>query len=103
VIYVNQEQLDQVKYLLEQSAQGNHLLFDERTLRRIAPRIGQNEKRCERLEKAEQLLEQMILQPSISSKRAFLDRLDPEVYDDVARVFFNIVQNTAQEKQGFSH
>jgi hypothetical protein len=102
VIYVNQDQLDQVKYLLEQSAQGNHLLFDESTLRRVAPRIGHAEKRNARVEKAEQLLEQMILRPSISSKRAFLETLDPEVYDDVARVFFNIVQNTALEKQGFS-
>ncbi len=103
MIYVNQDQLDQVKYLLEQSAQGNHLLFNESTLRRIAGREGQNEKRNERVEKAEQLLEQMILRPSISSKRAFLEELEPEVYDDVARVFFNIVQNTLHEKQGFSH
>lgn len=103
VIYVNQDQLDQVKYLLQQSAQGNHLLFDETTLRRLAPRIGRQENRDERVEKAEQLLEQMILRPSISSKRAFLETLDSDTYDDVARVFFNIVQNTAQENQGFSH
>lgn len=103
MIYVNQDQLDQVKYLLQQSAQGNHLLFDEVVLRRVAPRIGQPEARSEQVEKAEKLLEQMILRPSISSKRAFLEGLDPETYDEVARVFFNIVQNTAQENQGFSH
>lgn len=103
MIYVNQDQLDQVKYLLQQSAQGNHLLFDEHVLRRVAPRIGQQEARSERIEKAEQLLEQMILRPSISSKKAFLEGLDPETYDEVAKVFFNIVQNTAQENQGFSH
>ncbi|HEY8278301.1 MAG TPA: hypothetical protein VIH99_01675 [Bdellovibrionota bacterium] len=103
MIYVNQDQLDQVKYILKQSAQGNHLLFDEATLRRVAPRIGQSEARNERIEKAEHLLEQMILRPSIGAKRAFLAELDPETYDEVARVFFNIVQNTAQENQGFSH
>jgi len=103
VIYVNQDQLDQVKYLLQQSAQGNHLLFDDHVLRRLAPRIGRQEERNEKVEKAEQLLEQMILRPSISSKRAFLEGLDAETYDEVARVYFNIVQNTAQEHQGFSH
>jgi hypothetical protein len=103
VIYVNQDQLDQVKYLLRQSAQGNHLLFDEKVLRRIAPRIGQPEARDELVKKAEHLLEQMILRPSISSKRAFLEELDPETYDEVARVYFNIVQNTVAENQGFSH
>lgn len=103
MIYVNQEQLDQVKYLLDQSAQGNHLLFDGGTIRRIADRIGQTEARNERLEKAEHLLEQMILRPTLAGKKAFLDGLDAQTYDDVARVYFNIVQNSAQEKQGFSH
>jgi hypothetical protein len=103
MIYVSQEQLDQVKYLLEQSAIGNHLLFDEKTIRRIAARVGRNENRDERLERAEHLLEQMILRPTIASKRIFLESLDAQTYDDVARVYFNIVQNTAQENQGFSH
>ncbi len=103
MIYVNQEQLDQVKYLLEQSAVGNHLLFDDKTIHRIALRIGQQESRDERQEKAEQLLEQMILRPTLSSKRAFLEGLDQQTYEDVARIYFNIVQNSAQEKQAFSH
>lgn len=103
MIYVNQEQLDQVKYLLRQSALGNHLLFDERTLIRVADRLGVKESRSDRLENAERLLEQMILRPTISSKRAFLETLDAETYDDVARVYFNIVQNTAHEHQGFNH
>ncbi len=102
MIYVNQEQLDQVKYLLEQSAQGNHLLFDTGTLRRVATRIGAPEARSPVIEKAEALLEQMILKPCISSKKAFLETLEPEIYDEVAKVFFNIVQNTAQEKHGFT-
>ena len=103
MIYVNQEQLDQVKYLLDQSAQGNHILFDYGTIHRIAFRIGTNETRDDRIEKAEALLEQMILRPTISGKKAFLETLDPHTYDDVARVYFNIVQNSAQEKQEFCH
>ena len=102
MIYVSQEQLDQVKYLLKQSAQGNHLLFDDRTVRRVAEGLGKNG-RDERVEKAEALLEQMILRPTIKAKKDFLEGLDPLTHDDVARVYFNIVQNTAQEHQGFSH
>jgi hypothetical protein len=101
MIYVSEEQLEQVKYLLEQSAQGNHLLFDGQTIRRIACRIGGTEARDERVERAEALLEQMILRTTLSSKRAFLESLDPLTYDDVARVYFNIVQNSARESQGF--
>jgi hypothetical protein len=98
MIYVNQEQLDQVKYLLERSAQGVHLLFDSNTIRRIATK----DEAKERTEKAEKLLEQMILCPSISSKKAFLETLDVETHDDVARVYFNIVHNSAQETQEFT-
>lgn len=103
MIYVNQEQLEQVKYLLDQSAIGNHLLFDGGTIYRIADRLGQIEPRDERLELAEKLMEQLILRPSLTQKKAFLETLDPQTYDDVARVYFNIVQNSCQEKQGFSH
>ena len=98
MIYVNQEQLDQVKYLLERSAQGVHILFDANTIRRIASK----KEAKERVEKAEKLLEHMILCPSISGKKAFLETLDAETHDDVARVYFNIVQNSAQESQGFT-
>ena len=103
MIYVNQDQLDQVKYLLEQSAKGNHLLFDERTIRRIVEKKSAADSDNSRKERAEKLLEQMILRPTISSKRAFLETLEPETYDDVICVYLNIVQNAAQENQGFSH
>lgn len=101
MVYVSQEQLDQVNYLLEQSARGNHILFDGRTIQRIAPRLGQQD-RDERVEKAEALLEQMILRPTISGKKAFLEALDPSTYDDVARVYFNIVHNSVGN-HGLSH
>lgn len=102
MIYVSEDQLEQVKYLLEQSAFGNHLLFDRSTITRIANSLGSQE-RSEKVEKAEALLEQMILRPTISSKKAFLEALDADTYDEVAKVYFNIVQNTAQENQGFTH
>lgn len=99
MIYVSQEQLDQVNYLLAQSALGNHLLFDHHTLRRVLPDLIPVETRTPAVEKAEKLLEQMILRPSIGAKKAFLESLSPELHDDVARVYFNIVQKTASETQ----
>ena len=99
MIYVNEKQLDQVKYLLEQSAQGNHVLFDLGVIRTIA--LSRDEEIPERVEKAEKLLEQMILCPTISAKRAFLEDLDEETYFDVARVFLNVVQNTLRDTQEF--
>jgi hypothetical protein len=99
MIYVSQEQLDQVNYLLAQSALGNHLLFDQHTLRRVLPGLAPAETRSAAVEKAEKLLEQMILRPTLGAKKAFLESLSPDLHDDVARVYFNIVQNTARETQ----
>ncbi|MCO5141539.1 MAG: hypothetical protein M9962_00445 [Oligoflexia bacterium] len=102
MIYVNEDQLKEVNYLVSSSANGIHLLFDEKTLLRVAPYINSNE-RNERVTKAEQLLEQVILRKSITEKKAFLATLEPEIYDDVAKVFLSIVQNSAEEHQGFRH
>lgn len=99
MIYVSQEQLDQVKYLLEQSAKGCHLLFDDSTILRVARKV--NGEKTDK--KAESLMEQMILHPTISGKKAFLEALDQDTYDEVAKLYLTIAQNTAQENQGYSH
>ncbi len=100
MIYVSEDQLEQVQYLLEQSTLGNHVLFDLDTIRRIAPTLGQ-EARTEfekgLLMSAEKLLEELILCPSIDAKMDFLQCLDPEVRDEVARVYLRIVENAAAE------
>ncbi|NUM88718.1 MAG: hypothetical protein HUU37_05910 [Bdellovibrionales bacterium] len=98
MVYVNEEQLEQVKYLLEQSALGNHLLFDNSTIRRIANTDHENQ---DRVERAEKLLEEMILCPTLAAKRAFLENLDRRTYDDVVRIFLNVVQNTLKDSQEF--
>jgi hypothetical protein len=103
MIYVNQDQLDQVHYILEQSANGNHLLFSSETIKRLAYKtMGEPESRL-RLENGERLLEQMILKPNLTLKKEFLEALDTDSFEDVVRVYFNIVQNTAQETQSFKH
>lgn len=100
MIYVSENQLDQVNYLLEQSAYGNHLLFSIETVRRVARKATiQKTFDRTRTEKAEAVLEQMILCPTLQEKRRFLDKLDAEMHDDVARIYFNIVQNAAIETQ----
>lgn len=102
MIYVNQNQLDQVQYLVDQSARGNHILFDADTIKRIS-RLPKADLEDDRTEIAEKLLEQLILCPTLQQKKMFLANLDKHTHDDVARVFLNIVANTAQERQDFNH
>lgn len=78
---------------------GNHILFDHHTIRDIASH--ETKENSDRVEKAEKLLEQMILCPTIAKKREFLADLDHDTYLDVAKVFLNIVQNTLRDTQEF--
>ena len=102
IVYINENQLEQVEYLLYQSSLGNHLLFDSDTIKRVAPNdavsTATDEARAA-VENAERLLEEMILCPSLHQKRMFLAKLDRKTYDDVAGVYLRIVQNMAQDEQ----
>ncbi|MGE4233126.1 MAG: hypothetical protein AB7F43_07340 [Bacteriovoracia bacterium] len=103
MIYVNQEQLDQVKYLIEQSSKGFHILFETDLIRKAfdlsdnpveepedeAPEDGDNS--------IEKHIENMILQPTILSKRAYLENLEPKVFSKVIKTYFSIVENNIIE------
>lgn len=103
MIYVNQDQLDQVHYLLEQSANGNHLLFSSDTIKSFAKKRGLHEADKIRVERGEKLMEQMILCPNLTLKKEFLEKLDSDSFECIVQVYFNIVQNTAKETQSLRH
>lgn len=97
MIYVNQKQLDQVEYLIEQSCRGHHVLFDADIIRK-AFESGEDEDG----EQSEKHIENLILQPTLVSKRAYLENLTPPVRDRVVRTYFAIVENNLFEAQKFS-
>lgn len=103
MVYVNDDQLEQVQYLLEQSTNGNHLLFDNNTIKRIARSHELNEEEKERVEAAESLLEQLILCPTIEAKKSFLSELDEVTYNDVVRVYINVLHNTIADSHHYVH
>jgi hypothetical protein len=89
VIHVNQEQLDQVHYILEQGSIGNHLLFDPKIIKRALS----SSTAPQRQEAAEQLMEQMILRTTLPEKKLFLDQLSGNERDELVRVYLNLVGN----------
>lgn len=106
MVYVNEDQLDQVHYILEQSSLGNHILFDNDTIKRIAISPSEDELdeiEKERIEAAEALLEQLILCPTLDAKRNFLENLDAGTFEDVVRVYLNVVHNTIADSHNYLH
>ena len=123
MVYVNQKQLDQVEYILEQSAKGHHVLFDLDEIRKafhaisltrkpgrgrviadepeedIDPSVLEGKVTTE----AEKHIENLILQPTILSKKVYLENLTPVEFNDVVRTYFSIVENNIFEGMAFSH
>jgi len=107
LIYVNQEQLKQVEYLLAQAAQGNHVLFDTQIVRDVFARTGEPERYQRQSEEesygVEHLIERLISQPTLAQKRAYLEQLDAETFERVVRTYFNIVENNIFETLEAKH
>lgn len=97
MIYVSPSQLKQVEYLIEQSIQGNHVLFTHDDLKRVFrpenPRTVSDEDSYE----VEHHIERLILLPSLTQKRIYLERLDSDTFEKVLRTYFNIVENNLFE------
>lgn len=110
MIYVNQKQLDQVEYLIEQSCRGHHVLFDTDIIREAFARgfmsvkleEDEDKEEDEQAETTEKHIENLILQPTLVSKRAYLENLNIETRDRVVRTYFSIVENNIFEALEFS-
>jgi hypothetical protein len=57
----------------------------------------------ENLNKVQDILTEMIQQPTIQSKRAYLASLDKSHYELLIRTYFNIVENTVLETNPHHH
>ena len=97
-VHVSQDRLDQIEYILTQSTNGIHLLFDKDTLRDTlqepAPEAAKEYFSPDNLNKVQNILTEIIQQPTIAKKKHYLSTLDDDTYELFVRTYFNIVENT---------
>mgnify|MGYP000659173581 CR=1 FL=1 len=105
MIYISKNQLHQVEYLIGQSIQGNHVLFDLETVRRVfwkdhlsSPILSDEEAYC-----VEHHIERMMLEPTLAQKRAYLENLDAEIFEKVVKTYFNIVETNLYDNAEVRH
>ena len=108
VIYVSAKQLEQVEYLIHQSLNGNHILFDPELVRRtfhygFAHSSTESSLTSDEAYAVEHHIEKLILQPGLEAKRAYLEKLDAEVLEKVIRTYFHIVENNLFESSDVRH
>lgn len=106
MIYVSKNQLNQVEYLIGQSIQGNHVLFDLQVLRDV---FWKDYLSCvetiseEEAYEVEHHIERIISLPSLHQKRAYLEALDRRTLERVVKTYFNIVENNIYENIEVKH
>lgn len=100
MIYIKEDQIDQIEYLIHQSIQGNHILFDLETVRQAFQQSFSEE---EESANVEHHIEKLILKPSLNQKRAYLEKLDPDTLKKVIRTYFNIIENNLFEQSNNRH
>ncbi|MGE0614907.1 MAG: hypothetical protein AB7P04_04650, partial [Bacteriovoracia bacterium] len=78
-------------------------LFEPDTIRRAFESVNRTPCADGDAYSVEHHLERLILQPTISQKRAYLESLDPRTYELVVVTYFNIVENNLFESDEVRH
>ena len=103
MIYVSENQLDQVQYLIEQSVQGNHILFYPDEIKEIFSIYRQTPLLEEEAYAMESHIEKLISLPTIAKKRTYLESLDEDTYIQVVRTYFNVIENHIVDQGSEKH
>jgi hypothetical protein len=105
VIYIDKSQLEQMEYLLSQSAQGFHLLFDQSSVRKILsqPTESMDFFTFANLNKIQHILGEFLKKKTFNEKKQYLESLEPDNYELLVRSYFNIVDNTVMESTKLRH
>jgi hypothetical protein len=88
--------LEQVEYLIFQSTQGVHFMFDNADIVRVLSEPTENKDFFteKNMKKVQGLLSRFLDCASIQAKRSFLDHLPKEDFELLVRAYFQLVDNT---------
>lgn len=102
---IAEKDLDQIEFLLAQSMNGIHMLFDNETIRRtLKETAGENDFfRFENMDKIQTLFSELIKCESIDGKRAYLARLAPKEFEMLLRTYFHILDNSLLAAKVLKH
>ena len=101
MIHVSEEKADQVQYLIEQSIQGNHLLFDHELVREALSREYPLQE--EEAYRVEHHIERLMTLGSNEQQQAYLEGLDTHTQKLVILTYFTIVENNLYEHLKIIH
>ncbi len=105
VIQISADKLQEIEYLLSQSVQGLHLLFNNNVVAKIlkTPTEDIDFFSFENIKTVQDLLSDFISQKTLQEKENFLKNLGDTEYELLVRTYFNIVDNAVLESTDLKH
>ena len=104
--FLTYEQLNQLEYLFEQSSVGNHLLFDKDQIKEVFTEEHHDATRVVNLRKMDLIrkrMEKLILLPTLSQKKAFVENLPSNAKTMLIRAYFNMLDHTLKTQKTSLH
>ncbi len=98
--------MDQIEYLVHQSAQGLHFLFEKEDIVK-ALKLAENEDfnffTLENRDKVQNLLLDMLQKKDSTAKRSYLESLSEEERGLLIQAYFHLVDNTILSQRELKH
>lgn len=101
----NDPNLNQIEYLLDQSIQGIHFMFDHADIVRVLSKYQNDQDffTFDNMGKVQDMLTKFLERPTITEKRSFLERLSAEEHELLIRAYFHLVENTILSHSNVRH
>lgn len=103
--FENLKNLEQIEYLVFQSTQGIHFIFDHADIIPILSKPSDDKEffTDSNMNKVHGLLSGFLDCESLQSKRGYLDRLPAEDFELLVRAYFHLVENTILAHSNIRH
>lgn len=100
-----QKDTAQIEYLIHQSTQGVHFLFDKKDVSRVmmVPTDEKDFFTMKNMERVQSLLSRFLGKPTLNDKERFLRSLNATERDLMIRAYFHLVENAIRSNSELSH
>ena len=97
--------LEQIEWLLYQSTQGIHFMFDHAEAAEVLRETQDDSEfySFSNSEKVQDMLANFIKKPTLDQKKTYLETLDRDQYKLLVRAYFHLVENTILANTSIRH
>lgn len=104
-VYLNDDQIKNLKGILDQSQMGVHLLFDNRKIAEVFQKAFSEDDffQVENLKRIQDDLLKLLQFKSLTEKQSYVKNLSHEDQERLIRAYFYIIENNMRSKKHTSH